>query len=33
MPVCIGLLQLNSAYSWTLHIAEYAVHRIFGGLG
>jgi hypothetical protein len=31
MPVCIRLLQLNSSYSWTLRIAEYAVHRIFWG--
>jgi transposase-like protein len=33
MPVCIRLLRLKSAYSWTLHIPEYAVLYILWGLG
>src|SRR5256885_16126071 len=26
-------MAVYSAYSWTLHILEYALHGIFGGLG
>src|SRR2546428_4907838 len=30
--VSIGSFLYHSAYSWTLHIPKYAVHRIFGVL-
>jgi hypothetical protein len=32
-PIFVGFSALYSAYSWTPHILEYAVHCIFEGMG